>query len=151
MQLSIFFSQDTLAYDDVSSDQVWLPRNQNKVESHILIIWALAVTLTMKTATTTNFSAWYSGSWCFFAIPNLVTKCSVIQKISSRQIFTDILNLRCDLDLKQSNLIFKQEFCFEPSQPLGVTSGFFQLDSPVYDAGNVMTLLNQVWLQRPAV
>ena len=57
-------------------------------------------------------------------IPNLVTKCSVIQKISSGQTFTDILNLRCELDLKHSNPIFQQ-------------------DSLAYDA----VLSNQVWMQ----
>ena len=35
------FSQDTLAYDDVSSDQVWLPKNQQfkrySKHCHILI------------------------------------------------------------------------------------------------------------------
>ena len=51
----------------------------------------------------TNFSAWYSGLWCCTTIPGLVTKCSVVQKISSRQTFTDILNLHCDLDLESSN------------------------------------------------
>ena len=118
------FSQDTLAYDDVSSDQVWLPRNQQfrkySRKSHILIIWALTVTLTLKIATTTKTFPHDSGSWCCItipklwqnvlwfriAIPNLVTKCSVIQKISSGQTFTDILNLCCDLDLKRSNPIF---------------------------------------------
>ena len=46
----------------------------------------------------TNFSAWHSGSWCCITIPRLVTKCSVVQKISSRQTFTNILNLHCDID-----------------------------------------------------
>ena len=54
---------------------------------------------------------------------NLVTKCSVILKISG-QTFTDILNLHCDLDLKCSN----------PILPHG---------TPAYDA----VLSNQVWLQ----
>ena len=31
------------------------------------------------------------------------------QKISSGQIFTDIFNLRCDLDLQRSNPIFPQD------------------------------------------
>ena len=52
----------------------------------------------------------------------LVTKCSVVQKISSRNTFTNILNCCCDL--KCSNPIFPQ-------------------DSPTYDA----VLQNQVWLQ----
>ena len=47
-----------------------------------------------------------SGSWCCITLPNLVTKCSVIQKISPGQTFTDISNLRCDLDLEHSNLFF---------------------------------------------
>ena len=56
-------------------------------------------------------------------IPSLVTKCSVVQKISG-QTFTDILDLHCDLDLEHSNPSFTQE-------------------SPVYDTG----LLDQVRLQ----
>ena len=109
-----FFSQNTLTYDDMSSDQVWLPRNQQfrkySRKSHILIIWALTVTLTLKIATTTTkVSSWHSGSWCCISIPNLVTKRSMIQKISSRQIFTDILNLRCDLGLECNNQIFQQD------------------------------------------
>ena len=47
-----------------------------------------------------------------------------MQKISHGQTFTDILNLRCDLDLEHSNPIFPQ-------------------DIPTYDA----VLSNQVWLQ----
>ena len=50
---NLFFSQDTLAYNVKSSDQVWLPRNQQfrkySRKSHIWIIPALAVTLTLKT------------------------------------------------------------------------------------------------------
>ena len=50
-----FLSLDTLPYVDVSSDQVWLARNQQfkkySRKSHILIIQALAVTLTLKIAT----------------------------------------------------------------------------------------------------
>ena len=41
-----------------------------------------------------------SGSWCCISVPNLVTECSVIQKISPGQTFTDISNLRCDLNLE---------------------------------------------------
>ena len=47
------FPQDALAYDSLSSDQVWLPKNQQfrrySSQSRILIILALAVTLTLKT------------------------------------------------------------------------------------------------------
>ena len=57
---------------------------------------------------TRKISTWHSGSWCCITITNLVTKCSVIQKISSGQTFTDILNLCCDLDLEHSTPIFPQ-------------------------------------------
>ena len=124
-----FFSQDTLAHNDVSSDQVWLPRSQQfrnySRESHIFIIWALAVILTLKIiATIFSSSAWHSGSWCCIAIPNLVTKCSGIQKISSRQTYTNILNLCCDLDPERSTPLFLQ-------------------DTLAYET----VLSNQVWLQ----
>ena len=33
----------------------------------------------------TNFSARHSGLWCCITIPGLVTNCSVVQKVSSRQ------------------------------------------------------------------
>ena len=39
-------------------------------------------------------------------ISGLVTKCSVVQTISSGQTFTNILHLRCDLDLECSNPSF---------------------------------------------
>ncbi len=106
------FPQDALAYDNLSSDQVWLPKNQQfrrySSQSNVLIIWALAVTLTLKTANNFCF-AWHSGSFCSITIPCLVTKCFVVHKISSGQIFTDILNLRCDLDLERSNPILPQD------------------------------------------
>ena len=118
-----FFAQDTLAYDDASLDQVWSPRNQqlikNSRKSYIFITWALAVILTLKLKT-----AWHSGSWCCITIPSLVAKCSVDQKIPSRQTFTHILNLCYDTDLERNNPIFAQ-------------------DAPAYD----VVLTNQVWLQ----
>ena len=84
------FPQDTLAYDNLSSDHVWLPKNQQFIryssQSNILIIWALAVTLTLKTANNFCF-AWHSGSFCSITKPCLVTKCFVVHKISSGQIF----------------------------------------------------------------
>ena len=81
------------------------------------------MTLALKIATTTKTFPHDSGSWCCItipklwqnvlwfriAIPNLVTKCSVIQTISSGQTFTDILNLWCDLDLEHSNPIFPHD------------------------------------------
>ena len=50
--------------------------------------------------------AWHSCSFCSITITSLVTKCFVVQKISSGQIFTDIFNLCCDLDLERNNPIF---------------------------------------------
>ena len=57
----------------------------------------------------TNFSEWHSGSWCRITIPSLVSKWSAVQKISSGQSFTNILNLRCDLDLDCNNPTFPQD------------------------------------------
>ena len=52
------FSQDNPPYDNVLSNQVWLQMYQqfkrSSRNSHILIIWALAVTFTLKIATTTT-------------------------------------------------------------------------------------------------
>ena len=121
------FSQDALAYDSLSSDQVWLPKNQQfrrcSSQSPILIIRALAVTLTLKTASS-FCSVWHSGSFSCITIPGLVTKGFAVQRMSSRQIFTDIFNLCCDPDLKCSTPIFPQY-------------------TLAYDA----VLWNQVWLQ----
>ena len=54
-----FFTQDTLAYDAVLSNQVWLQRDQQferySRNIYILIIQALVVTLTLQIET--NFSA----------------------------------------------------------------------------------------------
>ena len=120
-----FFSKDTLVYDDVSSQQVWLPKNQQfsgyNRKSH-MIIWALAVTLILKKAN--NLFHMMLWLWCCITIPSLVTKRSAVQKIPG-QTFTIILNLHCDLDLECSNQIFPQ-------------------GTPAYDA----VLLNQVWLQQ---
>ena len=79
------FPQGALAYDILSSDHVWLPKNQQfrrySSQSNNLIIWALAVTLTLKTANNFCFE-WHSGSFCSITIPSLVTKCFVVQKIT---------------------------------------------------------------------
>ena len=40
----------------------------------------------------TNFSTWNSGLWCCITIQGLVTKYSVVQKVSSEQTFTNSLN-----------------------------------------------------------
>ena len=45
---------------------------------------------------------------CCTTIPSLVTKCSAVQKTSG-QTCTDLLNLRCCLDLEHSNITFPQD------------------------------------------
>ena len=65
--------------------------------------------MTLTLSTMNKFFCIHSFSWCCMTIPGLVTKFSVVQKISSRQIFTNILNFRCDLDLERSNPIFPQD------------------------------------------
>ena len=93
--------------------------------TEIVIFWLYKPSLfTWNWTQWTSFSAWHSGLWCCITIPGLVTKCSLGQKISSGQTFTDIFNLRCDPDLDRSNPIFPQ-------------------DTQAYDA----VLWNQVWLQ----
>ena len=71
----------------------------------------------------TNFSAWHSGSSCCITIPGLVIKWCAVQNLSSRQTFTDILNLPCDLDFEFTNQNLPQ-------------------DIPAYD----VILSNQAWL-----
>ena len=53
----------------------------------------------------TSLLAWHSSTrWCI-TIPNLVTKHSAFEEISSRWTFTGILNLSCDLDLDHNRAI----------------------------------------------
>ena len=53
-----FFSQDTPAYDAVLPNQDWMQTHQqfrrDNRNSHILITYALAMTLTLRMATTTK-------------------------------------------------------------------------------------------------
>ena len=124
-----FFPQDTLAYDDVSWDQLWLPRNQQfRKYSRKSYFDHMSPHCDLDLEDSNNnksfSSAWNSGSWCCTTRPNLVTKCYVIQKLSSGQTFTDTLNLHCDLDPTRINPFFLQ-------------------DTQAYDA----VLWNQVWLQ----
>ena len=105
----------------------WLPRNQQfrkyRKKSHIMIIWALTVTLTLKIATTTTFS--HMALWLMMLHDH--TKFGNKMFCDSENIIptvTHILNLHCDLALERSNPIFQQ-------------------DTLAYDA----VLSNQVWLQ----
>ena len=114
---------DTLAYNDVSSDQVWFSKNQQlrrySTRSHTLIMWALDLEDSKH-----FLLAWHSISWCCITIPSLVTQCCAVQKTSCRQTHTDILNIWCDLDLERSNPVFSH-------------------NTLAYNA----VLSNQVWLQ----
>ena len=85
------------------------------------------MTLTLKIANCFSFFFFLHNTlayFCSITIPSLVTKCFVVQKISSRQTFTDVFNFCCDLDLEQNNPIFLQ-------------------DTLLYN----VVLSNQVWLQ----
>ena len=104
------FPQDALAYDNLSSDYAWLPKNQQfrrySSQSNILIIWALAVTLTLKT--TNNFCfVWHSGSFCSITIPSLVTKCFVVQKISPDKYSLTFLTLSAVIQFFRRTLWLK--------------------------------------------
>ena len=106
-----FFPQDTPAYDAVLTNQVWLQTEQQfrryNRHSHLLIISDLAVALTLNTVN----QFFCMALWLI--MPHNHTrfghKCSVVQKISSKQTFTNILNLRCDRDLQCSNPIFPMD------------------------------------------
>ena len=53
-----------------------------------------------------------------YNILSLVTKDSVVQKISSRQTLIEILNHCCDLDLEQSNPVFAQNILTYDDVPM---------------------------------
>ena len=120
------FQQDTLAYDAVLSNKFGCkPTSSLEDTTEIVIFWLYKPLLwPWHWRQWTSFSAWHPGLWCYITIPGLVTKCSMVQKISSGQTFTDILNLRCHLDLEYSNPIFPQ-------------------DTMAYNA----VLSNRIWLQ----
>ena len=122
-----FFSPDTLAYNDESSDQVQLPRNQQfrkysrkSYFDHKSPCCDLHLDLEDSTHKKICMTLWLImlhhhtkfGNKTFRDLENFI------------QTFTNILNLRCDLDLTYSNPIFPQ-------------------NTPAYDA----SLSTQVWLQ----
>ena len=100
------FWKDTLADDDVPPDQVWSQKNQQFLryierERKRIIFWSYAPSQwPWPWRWHRKFSTGQPGTWCCITISSLVTKCSAFKKISSRQTFTDILNLRCDIDLE---------------------------------------------------
>ena len=86
------------------------PTSSLEDTTEIVIFWLYKPSLWLWHSTQwTIFSARLSGLWCCVIIPGLATKCSVVQKISSGQTFTNILNLRCDLDLEHNNTNFLQD------------------------------------------
>ena len=120
VEIVIFWSHELLQWPWSFCMSLWLMRiNHNtKFENKIFdgledIIWTsidiltFAVTLTL-TAVIPFFTE-HPGLWCCITTPSLVTKCFMVQKISSGQTFTDILNLCCDLDLEHSNPIFPKD------------------------------------------
>ena len=121
----IFFHR-TLRLITLLSNQVWLQTDQQfKRYNRIVIFWLYKLSpWPWHWTEWTNFSAWHSGSQCCITTPGLETKYLAVQKISTGKTFTNILSLRCDLDLERSNPIFPQ-------------------DTPAYDG----VLSNQVWLQ----
>ena len=145
-------------YHQIKFDNKMISSSEDIIET-VMIIWTLAVTLTLKIANQPFYTTlwlmmrhhntkfgnkmfadleniiWtnidiltlccdlgldrsnpiffffreHSGLWCCITTPNLVTKCSVVQKITSGQTFTDVLNHCCDLDLECSNPFFSQD------------------------------------------
>ena len=98
----------TMVYYQTKFGSKWTSSLDDRVE--IVIFWLYKPSLWTWPwrKQQQKISAWHSGSWCCIATPNLILKCSVIQKITSGHTYTDILNLRCDLDLEHSNPIFTQ-------------------------------------------
>ena len=90
------FPQDTLAHDAV----LWIKfgcKLTTSLEDTTEIVIFLLYKPSLRPWHWTqwaSFSAWHSGLWCCLTTPGLVTKWSVVQKISG-QTFTNILNLRC--------------------------------------------------------
>ena len=118
------FQQDTLAYDAVLANQVWLQmdpqfRRYSK-NSHILIIYVLAVTLTLKIVNQ-FFCMTHHLIHCHtkFSIKNKKTMdepfrrywadtIGNMEKISSGQTFTDILNFAETLTLNAELAFFNR-------------------------------------------
>ena len=97
-----------MQYYQTKSGCKWTSSLGDKVE--IVIFWLYKPSLwPWHWTQQTNFSAWHFSLWCCIIIPGPVTKCSVVQKISSRQTFTNILNFPCVLDLECINSIFPQD------------------------------------------
>ena len=104
--LFLFFKlQLMMIYHQTKSGCKWINSSEDIVE--IVIFWWHETLLWPWPCRYRNhLIAWHFSTWWCITIPSLVTKRSALWKISSRQTFDDILNLRCDLDLENSNQIF---------------------------------------------
>ena len=101
------FSTNTLAYDNVLSDQVWWQKDQQfkrcSRNHHILIIWALAVTLALTIAN----QSFCMTLWLIMMYHNTRFGNKMFGGLEDT-IWTNIniLTLSCDLDPECSNPFF---------------------------------------------
>ena len=89
MQESIFFHKTLwliMMYQQTKLGWQGISSSEDTVER--VIFWSYEPSLWPR----------HSASWCCITIPSLVTNCSTILKIPSRQTFTDSLNLHFDLN-----------------------------------------------------
>ena len=91
----------------------------------------------------TNFSAWHFSLWCCITIPGLATKCSVAHKTLSEKTFTNILNLRCDLE--HSNPTFQQDTLAYDAVPSNQVC--LQIDQQFKDTVKIIIC----WLYKPSL
>ena len=94
--------QDTPAYDAVLSNKVWLQTDQQfrRCRRH-------SQTLTLNTVN--QFFCMTLSLMMLHNHTRFGDKCSMVQKIFSRQTFTNIFNLCCVLDHECSNPVFPQD------------------------------------------
>ena len=95
-----FFTQNTLTYNDVPPNSIWLQKDQQfsrySRNSHI---WSYEPSLWPWTwRQQARLLARHSAPWWCITIPSQVTKGSAIEEISSRWTFIGIFNLSCDTD-----------------------------------------------------
>ena len=103
-QTNLFTKQSTLWWCTIKPGLAAKGSAVQIINSHILIILFLTVTLAVKTAN----QSFRKTIWLIMMhhhIPSLVVKGTAIQKISSRQTFIGILKFCCDLVLEHNNPI----------------------------------------------
>ena len=106
--LNAIFSQDNTACDDALSNQSSAAKGSAAQMKYQKVIFWLHEPLMWPwpRRQQCNIFICHSGSWWCITVASLVTNGSVVQKISSGQIFIDILKFHCDLDLEQSIPVF---------------------------------------------